>query len=44
MGDSGVAGMFPPNDYCCAAIHDEVGPLVDELDAVEGRLRKEGNE
>lgn len=36
-----AAQVLKPDDAACAAIHDEVGPLVDELHLVEGCLRKE---
>jgi hypothetical protein len=39
-----MADIFPPDDHRCAAIHNEVGPLVDKLDAVKGRLGEEGSE
>ena len=43
--DMGVAAqIFEPDDAARAAIHDEVGPLVDELDVVEGCLREEGGQ
>ena len=39
-----VAQVFPPDDAGGAAVHDEVGPLVHELNLVEGCLREEGGE
>lgn len=39
-----AAQVFYPNDATRAAIHDEVGPFVDERHIVEGRLGKNGGE
>ena len=39
-----AAQVLDPDDAARAAIHDEVGPLVDEGDVVERRLRKNGGE
>jgi len=39
-----AAQVFDPDDTARAAIHDEVGPFVDERHIVEGRLGKNGGE
>ena len=39
-----VAQVLPPDDAGGASVHDEVGPLVDELHFVERRLREKGGE
>ena len=39
-----VTQVFPPDDAGGASVHDEVGPLVDELHFVEGCLREKGGE
>ena len=39
-----TAQVLNPDDAARAAIHDEVGPFVDEGDVVEWRLREYGGE
>ena len=36
--------VFPPDDCRGASVHDQVGPLVDELDIIEGCLGEVGGE